>query len=205
MKKSKKLWISLLVVVFLICGSGMAMALGGDSITQALSIGSQPLNTVQLLGGTPSGASAGQGQGANAGQPNAAGQKDKKAAVLNQFTNELQQVDQLEIDALSFRQSEIQKQGQIRSLTFTALTGKKIEALKQARQLQKNIKPINKAMKDLRKQIVTETRDFRKDCSSGDINAARVHINQVINLMGQNNAKFKEKLAIQDQIIQALS
>lgn len=208
MRKSKKLWISLLVAVFLICGSGFAVALGSESITQAFGSASQPLNTVELLGGTPSAANAGPGQPVNAGaQPNAGGRqdRDKKAAVLNQFNSEMQKVDQLEIDFLSLRQYEIQKQGQIRSLMFTALSNKNIEALKQARDLQKNIKPIEKAMKDLRKQITNETKEFRKACNNGNVEAARAHINQVINLMGQINAKFKEKLAIQDQIIQALS
>ncbi|MEN6392000.1 MAG: hypothetical protein ABFD04_16405 [Syntrophomonas sp.] len=207
MHKSKKLWISLLVAVFLICGSGFAVALGSEFIGQTFGPGSQPLNAVQLLGGTPSEQGSPGDQAVNTeGQPNAGGQdKGKKAAVLNKFNGELQKVDQLEIDFLSLRQYEIQKQGQIRGLMFTALTNKNIEALKQARELQKNIKPIDKAMKDLRKQITNETKEFRKDCASGEIEAARAHINQVINLMVQNNAKFKEKLAIQDQTIQILS
>ncbi|MEQ8174674.1 MAG: hypothetical protein ABRQ26_06330 [Syntrophomonadaceae bacterium] len=207
MHKSKKLWISLLVAVFLICGSGFAVALGSESIGQTFGPGSQPLNAVQLLGGTPSEASAPGGQAVNTGgQPNAGSHdKGKKAAILNQFDGELQKVDQLEIDFLSLRQYEIQKQGQIRGLMFTALTNNNVEALKHARELQKKIKPIDKAMKDLRKQIITETKEFRKDCNNGEVEAARTHINQVINLMGQNNAKFKEKLAIQDQTIQILS
>lgn len=206
MHKSKKLWISLLAAVFLICGSGFAVAMGSETITQAFGNVSQPLNAVELLGGTPSGASAGPGQPANTGgQPNAAGRQDKKAAFLNQFTSELEKVDQLEIDFLSLRQYEIQKRGQIRSLMFTALTNKDFESLKQAQELHKNLKPIENAMKDLRKQITNETREFRQACTNGNVDAARAYINQVINLMGQNNAKFKEKLAIQDQIIQVLS
>lgn len=208
MHKSKKLWGSLLIAVFLICGSGFAAAFGAESIGQTLGLGSQPLNAVQLLGGTPSEAGATEGQGVNTGgQPDSGSRQDKdqKVAVLNQFNSELQKVDQLKIDFLSLRQYEIQKQSQIRSLMFTALTNKNIEALKQAGELHKNIKPIDKAMKELRKQITNETREFRKNCNNGDLAAARAHINQVINLMDQNNAKFKEKLAIQDQIIQILS
>lgn len=203
MHKSKKIWISLLIAVFFICGSGFAVAMGSDSISQAFGIGTQPLNAVELLGGTPAGDQTPQGKPGNTeGRP---GQPGKNAAILNQFNGELLKVDQLEIDFLSLRQYEIQKQGQIRSLMFTALTNKNVEALKQARALQKDIKPIEKAMKDLRKQITNETREFRKACNNGNIEAARAHINQVINLMGQNNAKFKEKLSIQDQIIQTLS
>lgn len=207
MHKSKKLWISLLVAVFLICGSGFAVALGSESIGQTLGPGSQPLNAVQLLGGSPSEAAVPGGQAVNTdGQPNSGVQDNgKKATILNQFNDELQKVDQLEIDFLSLRQYEIQKRSQIRGLMFSALTNKNIDALKQARELQKKIKPIDKAMKDLRKQIINETKEFRKDCNSGEVEAARAHINQVIILMDQNNAKFKEKLAIQDHTIQILS
>lgn len=124
---------------------------------------------------------------------------------LNEFTDEIHQINDLRIERNQLRIQVIEKQDQLIDLFIEAKeTGDK-EALGAAKEERAQIKAINEEIKVLHEQAATTRKAFREALKNNDLETANAEIEKLINTHNSINDKKEDKIEVLDKIIDILS
>lgn len=125
----------------------------------------------------------------------------KKFEKLSKYQEQIHQVNQLREERLDLKKKMVDKKDQLVDFLLAAKTSGNKEAIKQAKEIKKQLKTRNSELKVL----VTKTKDERKALKeavkTGD---ASEQFTRVIAAQQQINGKMKEQLALLDQMIASL-
>ena len=125
----------------------------------------------------------------------------KKIEVLKEFTEEFHKINELRVDILALRQEVVQKNDTIIELIIQAHDEGDNEALDEAKEIKKEIRKINQEINDTYKTIKEERRAFKAKAKEGDFEAAKGHIEKVIEHKETVKDKFGEKIELQNKIV----
>lgn len=124
---------------------------------------------------------------------------------LAEFQGEIHRINDLRIERLQLRIQVIEKHDKILDLLIEAREENNLEALKEAREVRQQIKEINREIASLHQQAAGERKAFREAVKEGNIDKARTHLNNVIDLLKKINSNIEEKIDLLDKIIEILS
>lgn len=128
-----------------------------------------------------------------------------KLEQMKEFRDEKHKMNELKIERLKLETQEVEKHDILLDLYLEARENGKSEALKEAKEVKRQIMEINKEIKDLHVQLRKEEKEFRKDLKKGDLDSAKEHLNKIIEIKASINEKVSERIVVLDEIIDILS
>lgn len=137
-------------------------------------------------------------------------QEEKQERVSNrfeamkEFNDEHDQTRALRIEAKYLQIEGMEKSGVIYDLSIIAWDNDETEKLRAARVIRKENIEINRSIRALHEQVRTERQEFRENVKAGDFATAQIHIDEVINLLGEINRHNSIKTTNLDEIISVL-
>ncbi|MBM7615059.1 hypothetical protein [Alkaliphilus hydrothermalis] len=131
--------------------------------------------------------------------------ENKRFNTLKEFRNELQQLNQLKIQALELRTEAAEKHGTILDLYIEARENQMMEELQEAKEVRQTIKGVNNEIAQYKEEMKESMKSFRQAVKNDEIEVARQHINNAITLKSLVNSKISAKLLLLDEIIEILS
>jgi hypothetical protein len=129
----------------------------------------------------------------------------KKFAVLKEFQDELHKIDALRVERLGLKTQIVQKDDRILDLMLAARESGNKDALKQAREVRKQIHAADQEQQGKWEAMRAEVKAFRQAVKDRNQEQAQAHIDSAIAIFGEINAKLGAKAGLLDQIIDILS
>ena len=125
----------------------------------------------------------------------------KKFDKLSKYQEQIHQVNQLREERLDLEKQMVEKKDQLVDLFLAAKKSGNKEALKQVKESKKQLKTKNGELKALLTKGKDERKSLKETIKAGD---ATEQFEKVIAAQKQVNDKFKEQLALLDQMIASL-
>lgn len=132
-------------------------------------------------------------------------QMPEKLNLMKEFTDEIHQINALRVEKNQLQIQVIGKQDILLNLHMAAKESGDKEALAAAKEKRKQIQVIHDEIKALHQQAITTKTAFREAVKNDDIETATLEIGKLTNIHITINAKIKEKMELQDMIIDILS
>ncbi|KAB3531065.1 hypothetical protein [Alkaliphilus serpentinus] len=125
--------------------------------------------------------------------------------IIKELRDEIQQLNQLKIQRLELKIEVTERQGTILDLTINARENQMKEELQQAKEVRQEIKDIHDQLKEYREEVKAEVESFREAVKNHEIEEAREHIENIINIKTTINSMISEKILLLDEIIEILT
>lgn len=132
-------------------------------------------------------------------------QMPEKLNLMKEFTDEIHQINALRVEKNQLQIQVIGKQDKLVDLHMAAKESGDKEALAAAKEKRKQIQVIHDEIKALHQQAITTKTAFREAVKNDDVETATLEIGKLTNIHITINAKIKEKMELQDMIIDILS
>lgn len=132
-------------------------------------------------------------------------EKAPRVQVIQEFKDELHQINALKIDRLNLRIDITENQDSIIDLYLVAREAGNQEAIEAAKELKQQIREVNEAIKNKHQTVVAEREAFRAAIKNNSTETAQIHLNNIIELKNDINSLLEDKIALLDEIIEVLS